>query len=93
VLITDYSSIYFDFLCLGKPIILFPFDYEEYTSGSREFYFDYNLLEAKRVYTWSELEQCLLNKSYYAPSKEEIRRFRPNPIGNCSKQLVDYLKQ
>ena len=93
VLITDYSSIYFDFLCLGKPIILFPFDYKEYTSGSRGFYFDYNLLEAKRVYTWSELEQCLLQKSYYSPSKEEIRRFRPNPIGNCSKQLVDYLKQ
>ena len=93
VLITDYSSIYFDFLCTGKPMILFPFDSEEYTKQSRGFYFDYNLMEAKRVYTWKELEECLQKKSYYPPSSAEIQRFRPQPIGHCCERLVHILRK
>lgn len=41
LLITDYSSIYFDFLITNKPIIFFNYDLEEYMSGSRELYYDY----------------------------------------------------
>lgn len=39
-LITDYSSIYFDYLVLDRPIIFFPFDLDDYMKG-RELYFDY----------------------------------------------------
>lgn len=39
-LITDYSSIYFDYLPLDKEIIFIPYDYENYISH-RELYFDY----------------------------------------------------
>lgn len=41
LLITDYSSIYFDYLLSGKPILFFYYDYEEYISHSRELYFSY----------------------------------------------------
>lgn len=37
-LITDYSSIYFDYLFLEKPIILYRFDESEYIENSRELY-------------------------------------------------------
>lgn len=30
VLITDYSSIYFDYMLLDKPVAFYPYDYEEY---------------------------------------------------------------
>lgn len=39
-LITDYSSIYFDYLALDRPIVFFPFDLVHYMKG-RELYFGY----------------------------------------------------
>ncbi len=44
VLVTDYSSVYFDFLLLDRPIVFFPYDLEEYRRDSREFYGDYDEL-------------------------------------------------
>jgi len=41
ILITDYSSVLFDFALSGKPIILYPYDYESYARDLRGFYFDY----------------------------------------------------
>jgi CDP-glycerol glycerophosphotransferase len=40
VLVTDYSSIMFDYLELGRPIVLFLPDYEEYSGLARGGYFD-----------------------------------------------------
>lgn len=92
ILLTDYSSVYFDFLYLRKPMILFPFDYDEYMIHSREFYFDYELMKGYRVRTWSELAECLDKKLYDAPSEEEVSLFRPMPIGECSKQVAQMVK-
>ncbi len=41
-LITDYSSVIFDYVLLNKPIIYFTYDLQEYTSyGGRGLYFDF----------------------------------------------------
>lgn len=40
-LVTDYSSIYFDFLFVGRRIVFFPFDLDQYEAGDRGFYFPY----------------------------------------------------
>jgi CDP-glycerol glycerophosphotransferase (TagB/SpsB family) len=92
VLITDYSSIYFDFLYLRKPIILLPFDEEAYVTQSRPFYFDYALLEAKKVYSWQELMQCLATRDYHVPSDEEVERFCgiDNGKTHC-EQIVEHI--
>ena len=42
VLITDYSSVFFDFAYMGKPILYYQFDYDEFSSKHyRKGYFDY----------------------------------------------------
>ena len=44
VLISDYSSVIFDYRILGRPIILYKPDHHEYLSNRGGFYFDYNAL-------------------------------------------------
>jgi len=41
LLITDYSSILFDYLICEKPIIFAAFDYNNYIINDREFYYEY----------------------------------------------------
>jgi CDP-glycerol glycerophosphotransferase len=41
VLITDYSSVMFDFAVTGKPMLFFTYDLERYRDELRGFYFDF----------------------------------------------------
>lgn len=91
ILVTDYSSIYFDFLYLHKPVILFPFDEQEYIAHSRPFYFDYNLMEAKKVYSWAELAQAISNKDYHCPMQSEIERFCATTSQSHCEQIVQHI--
>jgi CDP-glycerol glycerophosphotransferase len=40
VLVTDYSSVMFDFAVTGRPILLFTYDLDDYRDRLRGFYFD-----------------------------------------------------
>ena len=40
MLITDYSSVFFDYANLKRPILFYMCDYEEYKNELRDFYFD-----------------------------------------------------
>ena len=48
VLLTDYSSVYFDYLLRDRPVAFYPFDLEEY-AADRGFYFDYDDIVAGPV--------------------------------------------
>lgn len=41
LLISDYSSIFFDFVFRDMPIIFYPYDFENYTENSRDLFCDY----------------------------------------------------
>jgi len=59
-LITDYSSIYFDYLLLDKPILFAPFDFDKYKENYRTFYYDYNeYTPGYKAYSWSEIIKYL----------------------------------
>ncbi|MGN0522459.1 MAG: CDP-glycerol glycerophosphotransferase family protein [Eubacterium sp.] len=59
-LITDYSSVFFDFSLTKKPVILFMYDYEEYLHD-RGLRFDVRTLPFRQIYTTQELGECLKN--------------------------------
>jgi CDP-glycerol glycerophosphotransferase (TagB/SpsB family) len=59
-LITDYSSIYFDYLLLNKPIIFAPFDIDSYTASDRQLYYDYfDVTPGPKARNWNEVIQCI----------------------------------
>lgn len=71
-LITDYSSIYTDFLMMNKEIILYTFDYNEYINGSYELAEFDKYFVGKRVNDFTELldvimsgEDCHVPQEHY----------------------------
>ncbi|MDT2842087.1 CDP-glycerol glycerophosphotransferase family protein [Vagococcus lutrae] len=62
ILITDYSSIFIDYLLLDRPIIFFSYDIEDYLREERLMYFNYeNVASFNRVYDGEELTAMILN--------------------------------
>lgn len=67
MLVTDYSSIYFDYLLLNKPIVFFNYDLEDYLSNSRDMYFDYDeFTPGEKVRNQNELQQAMSNVVSYS---------------------------
>lgn len=74
ILVTDYSSIYFDFLLMDKPIIFFDYDRDEYLKNSREMYFDYEeFTPGKKVETRKDLETALLAEDHYSRKRCNLK--------------------
>lgn len=46
ILITDFSSCYVDYLALNRPIIFYAFDYDDYLSNERDYYWKYDRITA-----------------------------------------------
>ncbi|EPM4617039.1 CDP-glycerol glycerophosphotransferase family protein [Vibrio vulnificus] len=62
LLITDYSSVYFDFLYLNRPIVFYPYDLELYENVHRGFNVDYNkYTPGEKVYNIQELLKSILD--------------------------------
>ena len=60
VLITDYSSCYIDYLLLGRPVIFYQYDLEEYQRKSRGFYYSLDeICAGHRAFNIQQLADCL----------------------------------
>lgn len=56
LLITDYSGVYIDFLLTFKPVILAPFDLQEYEEKDRELYLKYSdLCIGELCVSWEDM--------------------------------------
>ena len=55
ILITDYSSVFFDYAILNRPILFYMYDMEEYRDEMRGFYLDIDELPGSVVRTEREL--------------------------------------
>ena len=75
VLVTDYSSIFFDFSLTKKPVILFTYDLDEYLRD-RGMYFDIHTLPFRMVSTAAELGVCLRDRAYVNDTYEDTEYYR-----------------
>jgi len=75
LLITDYSSIYLDFLILGRPIVFYPYDSEAYIGNERELLLDYETITpGPKCYSQGKLEREIYK--HLVEGKDDFKRQR-----------------
>ena len=99
ILITDYSSVMFDYSLLNRPIILFIYDYDDYKNNVG-FYIDLNdfddLLIIKEKDAFLKLfsnVELLINRSLPAGYKRFVKKYNKYQDGNSSARIFEYLKK
>ena len=95
ILITDYSSVFFDYATLKKPILFYMYDLEEYKYEIRGFYLDINKELPGKIF---ENENMLLNElkhieEYKESTKELLESFNKKynylQDGFASQKVID----
>lgn len=61
MLLTDYSSVFFDYANLGKPILFYMYDYDEYLNELRGFYIDTEELPGPIVQSTEDVVELIKN--------------------------------
>ncbi len=92
VLVTDYSSLFFDFLATGRPVVYYLPDLDEYRD-SRGLYLDPEELPGPVCDTISDavdhLRQALDGSPASVRSKEAAEVYCPHDDGSVTKRVVD----
>lgn len=96
ILITDYSSILFDYLLLDKPIIFTPFDIKEYIKKDRMFYYDYNsVTPGPKAKDWNEVfdlvEKTINIDKYSAQRKKINHKFNKYKDNKSSERVFEMI--
>lgn len=99
LLVTDYSSIFFDYLMLDRPIIFTPFDLNDYKKYDRGFYFSYEEnTPGPKVGSWGEfcsvLSSQMYNSSRYQSDRSVIgKKFNEFSDGYSSERILRKLRK
>lgn len=88
-LVSDYSSVFFDFACTGKKIILFTFDKEDYLRD-RGVYISLDELPYPQAKDYAELLKEMRRPKEYDDS-EFVSTFCPWDNANSTAQLCDMI--
>jgi len=76
IIMTDYSSVFFDFANLKRPMLFYMYDLDLYKGKLRDFYIDLKELPGPITETQEDLEKSLENISNYEKEyKEKYKKF------------------
>lgn len=89
ILISDYSSIIFDYSIMKKPILFYSYDVEEYIKDRGFYYNYYEFIPNKINYTTEEIINSIINKEWDLERIEEFARYFFNPFdGNSTERVL-----
>lgn len=99
LLVNDFSGAFFDFLMTGRPIIYYPYDYDQYIKEDRQLNLDYKKdLPGPFATTEAELIDLIFSVDLWSQEKayrERYRRiceqFNQHVDGSSSIRLLQYL--
>ena len=91
ILISDYSSLIFEYSLLDRPMIFFAYDLEEY-EHSRDYYFPYkDFVPGPIVKNDDELLGCILNGT----GTDKVEKFREKFMSACdgesTRRISDFI--
>lgn len=94
LLVTDYSSVFFDYTILDRPVIFYMYDLENYRDNLRGFYLDiYTELPGKIVEDEDSLLKLINSNDFY--DKEKMTSFRNRfhslENGTAAKTVIEKL--
>ena len=92
ILITDYSSVCFEYALLNKPMIFFAYDVEEYVR-TRDFYYDYHSFIPGPLAKTTERMIEIIQKEDFKMEKIEpfVKYFFDDIDGKSTERVVDQL--
>lgn len=92
LLITDYSSVCFEFALLGKPMLFFAFDVEQYIED-RDFYYNYfDFIPGPLVKSTDGITEAIKKGNFQQEKiRPFVKYFFDDTLGRASKNVVDQL--
>lgn len=89
ILISDYSSIIFEFSIMKKPILFYSYDVKEYIKDRGFYYNYYEFIPNKINYTTEEIIDSIINKKWDLERIEKFARYFFNPFdGNSTERVL-----
>src|SRR4051794_11991518 len=97
ILVTDYSSVMFDFANTGRPMVFFTYDYDDYANSERGVYFELqDTAPGPMVRTGDELIQALATADAWRADFDKryrafVAEFGEYDTGTAARQVVDHV--
>lgn len=94
IVMTDYSSVFFDFANLKRPMLFYMYDLDDYKGNLRDFYLDLNELPGPIAKTQDELEENLENldkmqEEYKERYENFNKKFNYLDDENATKRVIN----
>lgn len=98
MLVTDYSSVFFDYAILQRPILFYAYDLDNYRENLRGFYLDYEnelpgpiVTDSKILFEKIKEYENLATRPKQPISPAFLERFAPHEDGQASARVIDQL--
>lgn len=93
IIMTDYSSVFFDFANLKRPMLFYMYDFDDYQNNLRDFYISLDELPGPISKTQDELENNLKNidsifKDYKGKYENFNKKYNYLDDGNASERVI-----